>query len=97
MPRVYAVNAVSLVIAVAANIVFLAHMVKCLPVLVALPLAIAGWYYTSLLLIGLVATAPAHLMLPAGEDRTFSQAYYYAIFAAAIYSILTSMLVVTSL
>ena len=95
--RVYAVNAVSLIVAVAANLIFLAHMGNRLPFSVAQPFTIAGWYSASFLLIGLVAAAPSHLLLPTGEDRTFSQAYYYAILAAAVYFVLASMLVVTSL
>ena len=57
---------------------------------------IIGWYIASLLLIGLVAAAPDHLQLPAGEARTFSQAYYYACFSAALYFILSTMMVVTA-
>lgn len=48
------------------------------------------------MLIGLVAAAPAHLPLSPGEDRTFSQAYYYAILAAALYFIVASLLVSTA-
>jgi potassium channel subfamily K len=48
------------------------------------------------LLIGLVAAAPAHLPLPTTELSTYSQAYYYACFAGAIYFILSTMLTVTA-
>ena len=41
--------------------------------------------------------APAHLTLSPGQDCTFSQAYYYAILAAALYFILSSMMVVTAI
>lgn len=93
--RVYAVNAISLIIALGANLVYLAHMGSRISFSVAQPITIGGWYIASFLLIGLVAAAPSHLKLPAGEARTFSQAYYYAILAAAIYFVLASMLVVT--
>ena len=93
----YAVNAVSLIVAVATNFVFLAHMGSRLRFSIAQPITIAGWYSASSLLIGLVAAAPSHLLLPTGDDRTFSQAYYYAILAAAIYFVLASMLVMTCL
>ena len=60
------------------------------------PATVVGWYVSSFLLIGLVAAAPNCLPLPTGEDRTFSQAYYYAILSAALYSILASLLLSTS-
>lgn len=48
------------------------------------------------MLIGLVAAAPSHLPLPPGQARTFSQAYYYAVLAAALYFIVASLLVATA-
>ena len=57
------------------------------------PTIIVGWYISSFLLIGLVSAAPIHLPL---QNRTFSQAFYYAILAAAVYFIVASMMVVTA-
>ncbi|KAI9819614.1 MAG: Potassium channel [Pycnora praestabilis] len=89
-----AINAVSLVIAIIANLALLSHMGERISFAIAQPITIIGWYIAAFLLIGLVAAAPAHLPL-AGEPRTFSQAYYYAILAAIVYIIIASMMVFT--
>ena len=94
--RLIAVNAISLAIAIIANLALLANNFGRLPFSVAQPATIVGWYITSLMLIGLVAAAPAHLPLSRGENRTFSQAYYYAILAAALYFLVASLLVATT-
>ena len=94
--RLDAINAISLFTSVAANLMLLAHMTGRISFPVSQPATIILYYVTSFLLIGLVAAAPAHLDLPAGEVRTFSQAYYYAIIAAAVTFILGSMMVVTA-
>ncbi|MCJ1402982.1 Potassium channel [Xylographa trunciseda] len=91
-----AVNAISLFTSVAANLMLLAHMTGRISFPVAQPATIVLYYLTSFLLIGLVTAAPAHLELPAGEDRTFSQGYYYAIIAAAVTFVLGSMMVITA-
>ncbi|CAF9942901.1 MAG: Potassium channel [Alectoria fallacina] len=93
---VLAVNAVSFVIAIIANMFLLANNFGRIPFKIAQPVTIIGWYIASFMLIGLVAAAPSHLPLPPGEARTFSQAYYYAILAAALYFIVASLLVTTA-
>lgn len=93
---VLAVNAVSFVIAIIANLFLLANNFGRIPFKIAQPATIIGWYISSLMLIGLVAAAPSHLPLPPGQARTFSQAYYYAILAAALYFIVASLLVATA-
>jgi potassium channel subfamily K len=60
------------------------------------PITIGCWYVSSGLLLGLVASAPSRLPLPAGQPRTFSQAYYYAALATAMYFLLACMMVVTA-
>lgn len=94
--RLIAVNAVSLLIAVVANLALILQMVGRIPFGVGHSMTIIGWYLASLLLIGLVAAVPGHLQLPLGETRTFSQAYYYACFSAALYFVLSTMMVVTA-
>lgn len=94
--RLVAVNAVSLAIAVIANLALLANNFGRLPFQIGQSITITGWYISSFMLTGLVAAAPTHLPLRAGEDRTFSQAYYYAILAAAVYFICASLLVLTA-
>ena len=94
--RLIAVNATSLAIAIIANLALLANNFGRLPFSIAQPVTVLGWYITSFMLIGLVAAAPAHLTLSRGENRTFSQACYYAILAAALYFIVASLLVATT-
>lgn len=94
--RVIAVNAMSLVIAVIANLSLLAKNFGRISFEITSAMTIVGWYISSFLLIGLVSAAPSHLPLPLGEARTFSQAYYYAILAAAVYFIVASLLVCTA-
>ncbi|MCJ1379547.1 Potassium channel [Xylographa soralifera] len=91
-----AINAISLFTSVAANLMLLAHITGRVSFPISQPATIILYYLTSFLLIGLVAAAPAHLELPAGEIRTFSQAYYYAIIAAAVTFLLGSMMVITA-
>ena len=94
--RVLAVNAVSFVVAIIANFFLLANNFGRIPFKIAQPATIIGWYVASFMLIGLVAAAPTHLALPPGQARTFTQAYYYAILAAALYFIVASLLVATT-
>lgn len=91
-----AVNAVSLALALVANVALLGQMVDRIPFRIGAPVTIVGWYASSFMLIGLVAAAPAHLPLPAGTLSTFSQAFYYACFAGALYFILSTMLSITA-
>lgn len=91
-----AVNATSLAVAISVNLAMLFQMVEKVPYVVAAPVVIVGWYISSFLLIGIVAAAQSHAELPAGESRTFSQAYYYAIMAAAIYWGVATMLTATA-
>ncbi|KIX93166.1 uncharacterized protein Z520_11223 [Fonsecaea multimorphosa CBS 102226] len=90
-----AVNAVSLAIAILANLALLAQMMDRISHRRASPITIAGWYASSLLLLGLVAATPAQLPLAANTLATYSQAFYYAIFACIIYFVLASMLLLT--
>lgn len=96
LERVNAILLITLVIAVIANLALLGHTTHrirfSLPMVV---VTIGGFSICSFLLIRMVALAPKSLQLPSGENRTFSQAYYYAILAAAVYFILASMLIAT--
>ena len=91
-----AVNAVSLVLAIVANVSLLGQMTDRIPFNIGAPITILGWYLSSFMLIGLVAATPAHLPLPAHALAAYSQAYYYACFAGAIYLILSILLSITA-
>lgn len=91
-----AVNAISLVLAIIANFALLAQMTDQLRYTISAPITIVGWFISSFMLIGLVAATPAHLPLPDTRLATYSQAFYYACFAAAIYFGLSVMLTATA-
>ncbi|KAK5131243.1 hypothetical protein LTR08_001212 [Meristemomyces frigidus] len=91
-----ATNAISLAIAIFANLALLLHMTGRIRFNFGAPVVILGWFAAGLIDIALAAAAPTHLPLPANALATYSQAYYYAIFSGAIYIILAMMLTVTA-
>ena len=92
-----AVNIVSLVIAVFANLSLLGQMTNRLRYNISGPITIVGFYISGFVDIGLVGAAASHrLPLPPSPNATMSQAFYYAAFAGAIYVILAMMLSVTA-
>ncbi|KAI9882210.1 MAG: hypothetical protein M1823_006045 [Watsoniomyces obsoletus] len=93
MIRIIAVNAVSLVVALVANIALLLNMARRISSAVAQPIIIIGWYVASFLLLALVITAPTRLRPP--FDHAFTQAYYYALMATALYFIIASLMLIT--
>ena len=93
--RLLAVNSVSLIFAVAANIALLFNMARRLPFHIAQPITIVGWYVASFFLIGLLGAATTGLKLPDGERRALNQAFYYAIMAAALYFIIATLMLIT--
>ncbi len=95
MTRVIAVNAVSLVVALVANIALLLNMGRRISSAVAQPIIIIGWYMASFLLLALVITAPTRLRPPSPPDHAFTQAYYYALMATVLYFIIASLMLVT--
>lgn len=92
-----AVNSISLVLALVANMALLLNMSRRLSFEIAQPITILGWYLASALLVALVsvASSPAFRIEPR-QDHALSQAYYYGIIAAALYSIISSLLVFTA-
>ncbi|KAL8986888.1 MAG: hypothetical protein Q9177_003862 [Variospora cf. flavescens] len=89
-----AINSISLVIALIANVALLLNMARRLSFSIAQPITIVGWFIASILLIALVVTATYSLELP-GEDRALTQAFYYAILAAGLYFIIATLMCVT--
>ena len=90
-----AVNAVSLVLALMANMALLLNMARRLSFKVAQSITIIGWYIASILLIALIVTATYSLKLAPGDNRALTQAFYYAIIAAALYFIIATLMVFT--
>lgn len=86
-------NAVSLFLAILANLALLTNMANRLSFAVTQALVLIGFYAASFLLIGLVAATPIHLQT---SHQTLSQGYYYACMAAGMYFVVASMLLSTS-
>lgn len=91
-----AINSVQLAIAVIANVALLLNMTKRLHFTIAQPITIVGWYVSSVLLTVLCATASGPLLVQPEMDYVWSQAFYYGIFAAVLYFIVASLMVVTA-
>ena len=92
--RILAVNGVSLGLAIIANFSLLLNMARRLSFSVAQPITILGWYLSSILLIADLASI-IHIVKVPGQRRALTQAFYYAIFAAALYFIIASLMVFT--
>lgn len=63
---------------------------------VAQPIIIIGWYMSSVLLIGLLIAFRVVGDVPTSSGRVFSQGYFYGAYAAILYFIISSLLVVTA-
>ncbi|KAF1948579.1 voltage-gated potassium channel [Byssothecium circinans] len=91
-----AVNSVSLIFALAANIALLLNMTRRIGFAIAQPITIVGWFMASFLLIALVSVASASIFrIQPMTEHALSQAYYYGIMAAAIYFIIASLMIFT--
>ncbi|KAI5917377.1 hypothetical protein F4810DRAFT_696652 [Camillea tinctor] len=90
-----AINAVQLVIAIVANVFLLLNMTKRVRFSVAQPITIVGWYISAVCLVALCATASGPLTIQPEIEYVWSQAYYYGIFAAILYFLVASLMVVT--
>ncbi|KAF1841469.1 potassium channel-like protein [Cucurbitaria berberidis CBS 394.84] len=93
-----AVNSISLVLALVANIALLLNMSRRLSFAIAQPITIIGFYLASFLLIALVAVASTSVFrIQPLQEHALGQAYYYGIMAAGVYFIISSLMVFTAL
>lgn len=91
-----AVNAVSLAFALVANISLLLNMAKRLSFAIAQPITILGFWVASVLLIALLAYASTrHFRADGVQNQALSQAFYYGIFAAFLYQIISYLMCLT--
>lgn len=95
--RLLIVNAIQLVMAVVANMILLLNMAKRIRFTIAQPVTIVAWYISSLCLIALESTAVGPLKkAPEGPYQyIWSQAAYYGIYAACLYFVCSSLMVIT--
>lgn len=91
-----AVNIVSLVVALIANLSLLGQMTNRIRYSISGPVTVCGWYISGIVDIALVSAASQHLPLPDDPFATYSQAFYYAAFSGGIYFILGMLLSVTA-
>jgi potassium channel subfamily K, other eukaryote len=93
--RLLAVNAVSLILALTANVSLLLNMARRVSFSHAQPVTILGFWSASILLIALIAVASHDLREPGVADQALTQAYYYAIFAAGLYQVISYLMCIT--
>jgi potassium channel subfamily K len=92
-----AVNTISLIFALAANMSLLLNMSQRLSFAVAQPVTVIGFYLASFLLMALVAVASTSVFrFQPMAEHALSQAYYYGIMAAGIYFIIASLMAFTA-
>jgi potassium channel subfamily K len=63
---------------------------------VAQPIIIIGWYISSFLLLGILIGLGVLMYEPQNAGHVYTQAYFYGTFAAGLYFIIASLLVVTA-
>lgn len=85
----------SLACSLIANLALLFNMASRFPFEVAQPITIIGFFIASVLLIGLLGAASRQSFIGPPESRALTQAFYYAIWAAAIYMVLTFLMLLT--
>jgi potassium channel subfamily K len=62
------------------------------------PIIIVGWFLSGFMLIGLVVATSSKstgFWLSPPEEHAFTQAYFYAIYAAALYCVIAAMMIAT--
>ncbi|KAL9125800.1 MAG: hypothetical protein Q9217_005055 [Psora testacea] len=89
-----AVNGISLGFALISNFSLLLNMARRLPFSIAQPVTIIGWYISSFLLVGDLSGI-IHVVKIPHQRRALTQAFYYAIFASALYFIIATLMVIT--
>ncbi|KAL3467150.1 hypothetical protein BJX64DRAFT_248940 [Aspergillus heterothallicus] len=88
-----ALNATSLACGLAGNIFLLCNFTRVVRYIVALPMSIFLWLLSTSILIGLTASMSIYES-PTPPNQTFSQAYWSAVISAALYFLLSLMLMV---
>ncbi|KAF9523134.1 hypothetical protein CPB83DRAFT_887111 [Crepidotus variabilis] len=97
-----ALNACSLGFAIIANLVLLFNFARRIRYAIAQPITITLWYISAILLlipIGLLSKNP-RISSPSSSLSTpvaFSQSYYYGLISAVLYSVLSTMLFLSTL
>ncbi|KAL3447403.1 hypothetical protein BJX65DRAFT_295773 [Aspergillus insuetus] len=91
-----ALNATSLVCGIVGNIFLLCNFTRVVRYIVALPMSIFLWLVSTAILVGLTASMSIYES-PIAPNQTFSQAYWSAVISAALYFLLSVMLMINML
>ncbi|KAF4452702.1 hypothetical protein F53441_4509 [Fusarium austroafricanum] len=93
-----AINAIQLSMAIVSNVFLLLNMTRRVRFTIAQPITIVGWYISAILLIALLGTAAGPLYegwkYP-NDELIWSQAFYYGMWAAILYFVDASLMLVT--
>ncbi|UZP46290.1 hypothetical protein NXS19_014102 [Fusarium pseudograminearum] len=92
------INAIQLAMAVVSNVFLLLNMTRRVRFTIAQPITIIGWYISAILLISLLATAAGPIyegFKYPSDELIWSQAFYYGMWAAILYFIDASLMLVT--
>lgn len=91
-----AINSVSLVFALVANMFLLLNMARRVSFAIAQPITLVGFYTASLLLMALVGVASSSMFrIEPRHEHALSQAYYYGMIASGLYFIIASLMLLT--
>ncbi|KXN85052.1 Outward-rectifier potassium channel TOK1 [Leucoagaricus sp. SymC.cos] len=94
--RLLALNIISLVLAILANLLLLFNFAKRIPYRIAQPFTITFWYLSFIFL--LIPICIAHTtLLHESPTYTLSQSYYYAFIACILYFIISTLLLLNVL
>ncbi|KAK3998324.1 outward-rectifier potassium channel TOK1 [Cladorrhinum sp. PSN332] len=89
------INGIQLLVALIANISLLLNMTRRLRFSIAQPVTIFGWYISAICLIALTATASGPLVIQPKSQYIWSQAFYYGVYAAILYFLVATLMLVT--
>jgi potassium channel subfamily K len=92
------INAIQLAMAVVSNMFLLLNMTRRVRFTIAQPITIVGWYISAILLISLLATAAGPIyegFKYPSDELIWSQAFYYGMWAAILYFVDASLMLVT--
>ena len=90
----FAVNLVQLIVAITSNVFLLLNMTRRVRFSIAQPIIIVGWYLSSILLTIIIAVAYRGL-LSDFKDYVWSEAFWYGVWAAILYFVVASLMVIT--
>ncbi|KAJ6031395.1 hypothetical protein N7540_002127 [Penicillium herquei] len=93
---VIAINSISLVCALVANLFLSLNMARRIRFSLAQPVIIIGWFVSSASLIAILIPFGVLMYRPENSTRVYSQAYFYGAFAAGLYFIIACLMLVTA-